>query len=116
MAVRSSSTEGIAFVEGDPGALTSDTVIRHFAQRLPDTMVPSRVMVMPAFPLTPNGKPDMARLADIAKTATAAPASPVKGAAALVATITQVWSTVLARDRRGRRSTSSTAAVRRPAC
>ncbi|WP_433350224.1 amino acid adenylation domain-containing protein [Micromonospora sp. CA-111912] len=94
-AVRSSSTEVIAFVDGDPGALTGDTVLRHFAERLPATMVPTRVMVMPAFPLTPNGKPDMARLADVAKTATNAPASPVKGAAALAATITQVWSTVL---------------------
>ena len=40
-AVRSSSTEVVAFVEGDPGALPSDAVIRHFAQRLPDTMVPA---------------------------------------------------------------------------
>ncbi|WP_326564454.1 non-ribosomal peptide synthetase [Micromonospora peucetia] len=94
-AVRSSSTEVVAFVEGDPGALPSDAVIRHFAQRLPDTMVPSRVVVMPAIPLTPNGKPDLARLAEIAKTVTTTPTASAKGTDALVATITQVWSTVL---------------------
>ncbi|MEH0971310.1 amino acid adenylation domain-containing protein [Micromonospora sp. CPCC 205546] len=92
---RSGSTEVVAFVEGDPGALSSEDVFRHFAERLPDTMTPTRVLVVPAIPSTPNGKPDLDRLAELADAAAGAGAPRPAGDAALVATIAQVWTTML---------------------
>ncbi|GAA3983101.1 amino acid adenylation domain-containing protein [Thermobifida alba] len=55
----------------DPGELTA-----HLAERLPRPAVPAVVRAVAEFPLTPNGKVDVAALADLA-----APAAETEGAA-----------------------------------
>jgi amino acid adenylation domain-containing protein len=49
---------------GDYGE-TSRTLRRFLRQQLPEYMVPAAVMVLPQFPLTPNGKIDFKALPDI---------------------------------------------------
>lgn len=49
----------VAYVQPLPGAaLQTHEIRRYVAERLPDVMVPSAVMVMEVFPLTPNKKVD----------------------------------------------------------
>jgi amino acid adenylation domain-containing protein len=81
---------GLAFVTDDPGThrliaavegigVSGASVVAHLAARLPAYMVPSRVVVVPAFPLTPNGKVDTAALlaADRRRSAEAPPFVPL---------------------------------------
>lgn len=93
--VRSATTEVVAFVVGDPRSLAGEAVLRHFAERLPATMVPTRVVALPELPLNPNGKPDLTRLAELAETADGSGFPRQTGDTALVAAITQAWRTVL---------------------
>ncbi|MEV5412193.1 non-ribosomal peptide synthase/polyketide synthase [Thermopolyspora sp. NPDC052614] len=58
---------GYVTAHDDPAAgddLTADELRRWCAERLPEYMVPAVVMVLPAFPLTPNGKVDRRALPD----------------------------------------------------
>lgn len=48
----------VAVVAGDTARIDADTVSAVAADRLPAYMVPSRVVVLPQIPLTPNGKHD----------------------------------------------------------
>ena len=49
----------VAYVVAAPGATVNASELRRFAREtVPDYMVPSSIVVMPAFPLTPNGKVD----------------------------------------------------------
>ncbi|MGH3325354.1 MAG: AMP-binding protein, partial [Streptomyces sp.] len=50
----------VAVVEGD--GVSGASVVEHLAARLPAYMVPSRVVAVPLFPLTANGKVDTAAL------------------------------------------------------
>jgi amino acid adenylation domain-containing protein len=53
----------IAYLAVREGATVDEAAARQFlAGRLPDFMVPSRVLVLPQLPLTPNGKIDRAAL------------------------------------------------------
>ncbi|MFH9072083.1 non-ribosomal peptide synthetase [Streptomyces alboflavus] len=53
----------IGYVTGDaPGAAEPAAVRAYVAERLPDYLVPSVLMVLPELPLTPNGKIDRAAL------------------------------------------------------
>ncbi|RKH54663.1 amino acid adenylation domain-containing protein, partial [Corallococcus llansteffanensis] len=49
----------VAWVAPKPGHAVDASLLRTFArERLPEYMVPSRIMALDAFPLTPNGKVD----------------------------------------------------------
>lgn len=48
----------IAFVEGEPGSLDIKACAAGLRERLPAYMVPNRIIVSPALPLTANGKVD----------------------------------------------------------
>ncbi|RYZ40514.1 MAG: amino acid adenylation domain-containing protein, partial [Myxococcaceae bacterium] len=53
----------VAYVVAKPGQTLSESALREHARRLlPESMVPSCVMVLDALPLTPNGKVDRAAL------------------------------------------------------
>ncbi len=55
----------VAYVTLAPGASATATVIRGaLAARLPGTMVPTRIIFVDHFPLTPNGKVDRSALPD----------------------------------------------------
>lgn len=59
-----SGAQLVAFVTvGAPGDADPATVKAFVAQRLPDYMVPSKVVVLESLPLTPNGKVDKKALA-----------------------------------------------------
>ena len=49
---------------GGDAAVGTEELRRHLASRLPDYMVPSRYRILPALPLTGNGKIDRGALAD----------------------------------------------------
>ncbi len=52
----------LAFVVANEGAAHADTLAAHLASRMPGWMLPSRITVVPALPLTRNGKVDRASL------------------------------------------------------
>jgi len=52
----------VAYVVAAPNALTLSTVRQRLAQHLPEYMLPNLLMVLDAFPLSPNGKVDRRRL------------------------------------------------------
>ncbi|OMG71009.1 amino acid adenylation domain-containing protein, partial [Burkholderia ubonensis] len=52
----------VAYLETDGATLDPKQVRRHVATRLPDYMVPNRVVSMPRLPLTPHGKLDRGAL------------------------------------------------------
>jgi aryl carrier-like protein len=55
--------ELVAYILLNPGAKATSVDLREFlAARLPDYMIPSKFVVMPALPITPNGKLDKAAL------------------------------------------------------
>jgi thioesterase domain-containing protein len=59
----------VAYIEGSPGAPLREYLV----QKLPDYMIPSRFIEMPALPLTPNGKLDRNTLPDPSGVPLAAP-------------------------------------------
>ncbi|GLF92746.1 non-ribosomal peptide synthetase [Streptomyces yaizuensis] len=76
-------TDAVALPAGDAGDHLLAFVVpeavgdlrARIAGVLPDFMVPARVRALPAFPLTPSGKPDRAALAALAATTARAPGS-----------------------------------------
>ena len=57
----------LAFVQSrDPDAVTGAALRAHVAAVLPAYMVPARIRILPALPLTPTGKIDRRRLAEAA--------------------------------------------------
>ncbi|HET6230939.1 MAG TPA: non-ribosomal peptide synthase/polyketide synthase, partial [Longimicrobiaceae bacterium] len=87
-------------VAEDDGAASPSALRSALAERLPDHMVPQAIVVLPAFPLTPNGKVDRRAL----------PAPDLGGAEGFAAPMTPteevlagIWSEVLAVPRVGRR-------------
>ena len=52
----------VAYVVAGAGPPGADELIGHLKQRLPEYMVPSAFVTLPALPLTPNGKVDRAAL------------------------------------------------------
>jgi amino acid adenylation domain-containing protein/non-ribosomal peptide synthase protein (TIGR01720 family) len=52
----------VAYVVVAKNAPTSEAMLRWLRERLPEYMVPSRIQVLDAFPLTPSGKVDRHRL------------------------------------------------------
>src|SRR5207253_1780843 len=52
----------VAYVVAGAGRPGADELIGHLKQRLPEYMVPSAFVTLPALPLTPNGKVDRAAL------------------------------------------------------
>jgi amino acid adenylation domain-containing protein len=100
----------LLFVTGGPGTVADPVALRaHLLANLPPYMVPGRIDVLDALPLTGNGKVDRAALlmrldAPIAatplvvtpmQTATARAATPVQGEADLVAAIGRILSEAL---------------------
>ncbi|HLJ02689.1 MAG TPA: amino acid adenylation domain-containing protein [Solirubrobacteraceae bacterium] len=55
----------VAYLIPSNGAIDSDELRAHLRRSLPEYMVPSAVMNLESFPLTPNGKVDRARLAEL---------------------------------------------------
>ncbi|WP_411851393.1 amino acid adenylation domain-containing protein [Stenotrophomonas sp. LGBM10] len=88
----------VAYAQVDGDAVSEAGVLAALRARLPEFMVPSRVVLLPALPMTPNGKIDRKALpalalADAEATAEAvAVAPPLPGTEALIA---EVWSAVL---------------------
>ena len=52
----------VAYVGADEGAVTEDALAAHLGELLPEYMVPSIFVLLPALPRTPNGKTDRAAL------------------------------------------------------
>lgn len=87
---------------GDPPDL--DRLREHLARGLPGYMVPDRLLTVPAFPLTPNGKVDRRALAAApaqSQTATRAAAEQVLPRSDLEQRLAAVWCSVLGVDRVG---------------
>jgi amino acid adenylation domain-containing protein len=87
----------IAFVSnGDPSALSAE-----LAQVLPDYMVPSLIIQLEQFPLTPNGKIDRRALADLEIGFAPAPSDePPQGE--VEATLAEIWTDILGLENIGR--------------
>ncbi|MET9443778.1 non-ribosomal peptide synthase/polyketide synthase [Streptomyces sp. NPDC006610] len=90
----------IGYVVPAPGArVEPEAVRRELGRTLPDYMVPSAVLVLPALPLNPNGKLDRGRLPDPGPAAPAArhvaPRTPTER------TLAAIWADVLHMERVG---------------
>ncbi|MGI5177881.1 amino acid adenylation domain-containing protein [Dactylosporangium sp. CA-152071] len=94
----------VAYVVPAGGTVDPAALREHVAQALPGYMVPSAVVELPAFPLTPNGKLDRAALPAPADPPAAGPAvAAVAGGSAgtgddTTATVTAIWQEVLRID------------------
>lgn len=75
---------------GDPVALR-----RALARRLPDSMVPARLVTVDAFPLTVNGKVDRSELGARAQHSAAEAAEPPVAAEGVPAQVAAAWAEVL---------------------
>ncbi|MBK0394480.1 MupA/Atu3671 family FMN-dependent luciferase-like monooxygenase [Ramlibacter algicola] len=82
------------YVTGKPGTHVQGTALREaVARALPEIMVPAVVMVLPALPMTPNGKVDRKQLPD--PRVAAAPRSAIAPENAMETTIAGIWQDVL---------------------
>ncbi|MEU1088069.1 amino acid adenylation domain-containing protein [Streptomyces sp. NPDC005892] len=88
-----------AAVEGD--ARTAADVRNFLADRLPAHMVPSRVLVVPALPLTANGKIDIAALTAADRARPLDGPSATEPSTQVERTVAAVWADVLGLDRIG---------------
>jgi acyl carrier protein len=81
-------------VESSPGLFDVDVALAALRQHLPEHMIPSRILTVSDFPMTPNGKVDRGRLpAPSAKShRVAASVAPSSGTEQLIA---DVWTSVL---------------------
>jgi hypothetical protein len=85
-----------------PGAAATTAELRRFARdHLPPFMVPARLAIVTALPLTANGKVDRARLPEISATAAPAP-RPGPAGTALEQAIAGAWRAVLGVEQPGR--------------
>ncbi|WP_437762185.1 amino acid adenylation domain-containing protein [Sorangium sp. So ce281] len=102
-AVAPETHDATASGSDDTARRTGESLRRYLAQKLPDHMVPTSVVVLDEMPLTPNGKVDRGALAARA----GASASQSAGAAEqqptneLEASIARVWATCLKVERVG---------------
>ena len=90
----------VAYVTArDDRLVDVDPIRQALAQELPEIMVPRAVIVLQAFPLTPNGKVDRRALPEIASTVKSrldtAPESQLEGV------ISTIWQVVLGMDKVG---------------
>ncbi|MEU8628772.1 amino acid adenylation domain-containing protein [Streptomyces sp. NPDC048669] len=93
----------VAYVVADTGAAcpTPEAVRRHVCAYLPDYMVPSFVLLLATFPLTPNGKvdrkalPEPDRLRDYSELAFVPPEGPVQE------NLAEIWGDILGVDKVG---------------
>src|SRR5208337_1050198 len=85
-----------AFVASRAGAASSsDELLAHLRERLPEPMVPSSIRILPALPVMPNGKVDRAALAAL-PSADADPIVATRSAAtAGERTLAAIWTDVL---------------------
>ena len=93
----------VAWVVAKDGTTADAAALRaHLRARLPEPMVPSAFVALPAFPLTPNGKVDRAALPDPG----AAPAAPAAAYAEprtdTERAVAEIWREVLGAGRVGR--------------
>ena len=93
----------IAYVVPQHGEICTPSELRHFAKaKLPEYMVPARFVILPAFPLTPNGKIDRGALLSLDQCvddyAEAMQSPPVT---ALEQTIAEIWRKLLQVDKIG---------------
>ena len=92
--------ELVAYCVVETGTELSPDILRaQMTARVPDYMVPSRVIILDRLPLTANGKLDRAALPQPDDEATTSYADPV---GEVEQTIAAVWGEVLGRDRIGR--------------
>jgi amino acid adenylation domain-containing protein len=82
----------VACVAGDP-SLTVATVRDQLRRRLPDHLIPAAVHLVPAIPLTPNGKADRAALAAALPAPASAAGRPL--GSALEVAVAAVWARCL---------------------
>ena len=82
------------YVTAKPGAQLQGPQLRDaVAQALPEIMVPQAVLVLPAMPMTPNGKVDRKQLPD--PRVAAAPRAAIAPENAMETTIAGIWQEVL---------------------
>ncbi|WP_437997980.1 amino acid adenylation domain-containing protein [Sorangium sp. So ce185] len=92
----------VAYVVGrDAAALETAALLERLAQRLPDYMVPSAIVPLPALPLTANGKIDRAALPEPERAGAPEAGGFVAPRNEVEAALAQVWAEVLGRDRVG---------------
>jgi amino acid adenylation domain-containing protein len=95
----SGETSLIGYVAGDGFGEADIPALRAFlSERLPAYMVPSRFAVLPALPMTPNGKVDRKRLPKIDPVGAPDATEPRDG---LERTLAEIWSEVLGVERPG---------------
>ncbi|WP_370416330.1 amino acid adenylation domain-containing protein [Streptomyces fradiae] len=82
----------VAFVTGTPDARA---VRAHLAEHLPAHMVPAEIRVLPALPLTANGKADRRALAELARVRQPAPRSGTRPADPVTTAVLEAFATVL---------------------
>ncbi len=92
----------VAYVVPGPGTPPADPALRRFlGDRLPDYMIPSTVVVLPALPRTPSGKVDRQALPPPAPPpAEAAPAAVAPRTPVEIA-LARIWADLLGLDRVG---------------
>ncbi len=91
----------VAYVVGRPGQPADGSALLGFLrQALPDYMVPAALVVLPALPLTANGKVDR-RALPAPETGQAAPESYVAPRTAMEASLAEIWASVLGVERIG---------------
>ncbi|MEM7355276.1 MAG: amino acid adenylation domain-containing protein, partial [Acidobacteriota bacterium] len=91
-----------AYVVGQPqGPPAADTLREYLADSLPEYMVPSAFVLLPALPLTANGKVDRKALPDPGLASSEPERQIVAPRSALEKVLVQIWSEVLGRQRIG---------------
>jgi hypothetical protein len=92
----------VAWVQlADDGDCTTSELRRHVRQMLPEFMVPSMILLVEAFPMTPNGKIDRGALPDPFATAMAAPREYVPPSSPTERLIAEIWTGLLGVSRVG---------------
>ena len=92
----------VAYVVRDPSRPSSPTALRDaLGASLPAHMVPSRVVTMQAFPLTPNGKLDVRALPPPGEAELEAATEPVGPRDEVEQRLARVWAGVLGREPAG---------------
>jgi len=88
----------LAYVVPAGGGPAEPVALRtHLARMLPDYMLPSAILAVPALPLTPNGKLDRRALPELPRTAPS-PAPPEPPADGVAAQVADICREVLRRD------------------